>query len=68
VSIRLKRVYDKPARSDGHRVLVDRLWPRGIKKNQARIDQWLKDVAPSTGYRAQQGNGVEGLYRAALLN
>jgi len=51
VSIRLKRVYDKPAKSDGHRVLIDRLWPRGVKKNQARIDQWLKDIAPSTSLR-----------------
>jgi uncharacterized protein YeaO (DUF488 family) len=51
VSIRLKRVYDKPAKSDGHRVLVDRLWPRGVKKNQARIDQWLKDIAPSASLR-----------------
>ena len=51
MSIRLKRVYDKPAKSDGHRVLIDRLWPRGVKKNQARIDQWLKDIAPSTSLR-----------------
>ncbi|PYL63113.1 MAG: hypothetical protein DMF24_01305 [Verrucomicrobia bacterium] len=51
MSIRLKRLYDKPAKSDGRRVLVDRLWPRGVKKDQARIDQWLKDIAPSTSLR-----------------
>ena len=51
VSIRLKRVYDKPAKADGRRVLVDRIWPRGLKKNEARIDQWLKEIAPSTQLR-----------------
>jgi len=51
VSIRLKRVYDKPARVDGHRVLVDRLWPRGLTKREAQIDEWLKEVAPSTELR-----------------
>ena len=56
MSIRLKRVYDKPAKSDGHRVLIDRLWPRGVKKNQARIDQWLKDIAPSTKLRKRFGH------------
>lgn len=56
MSIRLKRVYDKPAKSDGYRVLVDRLWPRGVKKNQARIDQWLKDIAPSTKLRKWFGH------------
>jgi uncharacterized protein YeaO (DUF488 family) len=43
----LKRVYDPPAKSDGARVLVDRLWPRGIAKEKAKIDLWLKDIAPS---------------------
>ena len=51
MSIRLKRVYDKPAKADGRRVLVDRIWPRGLKKNEARIDQWLKEIAPSTALR-----------------
>jgi len=51
VSIRLKRVYDKPTKTDGRRVLVDRIWPRGLKKNEARIDQWLKEIAPSTALR-----------------
>jgi uncharacterized protein YeaO (DUF488 family) len=48
VSIRLKRVYDEPAKADGHRVLVDRLWPRGLTKREAQIDEWLKEIAPST--------------------
>jgi uncharacterized protein YeaO (DUF488 family) len=46
-TIALKRVYDAPEVSDGHRVLVDRLWPRGLSKADARIDLWLRDLAPS---------------------
>lgn len=49
--IRIKRVYDAPARSDGKRVLVDRMWPRGIRKADAALDEWLRDVASSTGLR-----------------
>jgi uncharacterized protein YeaO (DUF488 family) len=49
--IELKRAYDPPARSDGRRVLVDRVWPRGIAKDEIKIDAWLKDLAPSTGLR-----------------
>jgi len=51
VSVALKRVYDEPAASDGTRVLVERLWPRGLSKERAHIDLWLKDVAPSTELR-----------------
>lgn len=47
----IKRVYDKASVSDGKRVLVDRLWPRGVKKSTANIDIWLKDVAPSNELR-----------------
>lgn len=47
----VKRVYEKAVRSDGTRVLVDRLWPRGIKKEAAAIDAWLKGLAPSDGLR-----------------
>jgi uncharacterized protein YeaO (DUF488 family) len=47
--VEIKRAYDKPSLSDGQRVLVDRLWPRGIKKEKARIDHWLKNLAPSEG-------------------
>ncbi len=49
--VRLKRVYESPAPEDGRRILVDRLWPRGIKKDDARIGEWMKDVAPSTELR-----------------
>jgi uncharacterized protein YeaO (DUF488 family) len=49
--IELKRAYDPPARSDGRRVLVDRVWPRGIAKDELKIDAWLKDLAPSTKLR-----------------
>lgn len=49
--IYLKRAYDKPAKSDGQRILVDRLWPRGITKEKARIDLWLKDIAPGNELR-----------------
>ncbi len=47
----LKRVYEPPEAGDGTRILVDRLWPRGIAKDKARIDLWLKDIAPSHGLR-----------------
>ena len=49
--IQLKRVYDAPAREDGSRFLVERLWPRGIKKTSLQLDSWLKDVAPSSELR-----------------
>lgn len=49
----LKRVYDAPADDDGTRVLVDRLWPRGLTKDKARIDLWLKDIAPSDALRRE---------------
>ncbi len=49
--IALKRVYEKPLRADGTRVLVDRLWPRGLTKQEAAIDAWLKDLAPSNELR-----------------
>ena len=50
-AIRLKRVYDPPAPDDGTRVLVDRLWPRGIRREAAAIDRWDREVAPSTELR-----------------
>lgn len=49
--VRLKRVYDAPAPNDGYRILVDRLWPRGLSKPAARVDLWMKDAAPSTQLR-----------------
>ncbi|MFE7845788.1 DUF488 domain-containing protein [Microbacterium sp. NPDC057407] len=51
MALRLKRVYDDPAPGDGFRVLVDRLWPRGLTKYRAAVDLWAKDVAPSTQLR-----------------
>jgi uncharacterized protein YeaO (DUF488 family) len=49
--IKTKRVYEPPEASDGYRVLVDRLWPRGLTKDKARLDEWLKEIAPSTELR-----------------
>ena len=49
--VKLKRAYEPAARSDGHRVLVERLWPRGIRKQDLALDEWLKDIAPSTELR-----------------
>ena len=49
--VRIKRVYEEARKEDGYRVLVDRLWPRGMKKEDARIDLWMKDVAPSAALR-----------------
>ena len=49
--IRLKRAYEPTAREDGRRFLVERLWPRGVRKNALQLDAWLKDVAPSTELR-----------------
>ncbi len=46
--IRIKRAYEPPARGDGRRLLVERLWPRGMRKEALRLDAWVKDVAPST--------------------
>lgn len=56
LNISVKRVYEEPAKSDGYRVLVDRLWPRGIKKEDARLDAWLKEVAPSNELRKWYGH------------
>jgi uncharacterized protein YeaO (DUF488 family) len=51
MKIKIKRVYEKPDKEDGIRILVDRLWPRGLTKERAGIDLWLKDIAPSTELR-----------------
>jgi uncharacterized protein YeaO (DUF488 family) len=51
MSIRIKRVYEEPDTEDGKRILVDRLWPRGLTKEKAKVDLWLKEVAPSTELR-----------------
>ncbi len=49
--IRIKRIYDRPEPSDGMRVLIDRLWPRGLPRKQAQIDEWMKEIAPSAELR-----------------
>ena len=49
--IKIKRIYDQPAKEDGYRILIDRLWPRGMTKENAKIDLWLKEVAPSDDLR-----------------
>jgi uncharacterized protein YeaO (DUF488 family) len=54
--IRAKRVYDAPATGDGRRVLVDRLWPRGVSKERAQLDGWLREIAPSTELRRWFGH------------
>ena len=56
MAIHLKRVYDPPAPADGHRVLVDRVWPRGLTKEAACLDEWLEDLAPSSTLRAWFGH------------
>jgi uncharacterized protein YeaO (DUF488 family) len=57
--IKLKRIYDEPERSDGKRVLVDRLWPRGVSKEKAHIDEWLREIAPSNELRHWYGHKPE---------
>jgi len=54
--LQVKRIYDPPARSDGFRVLVDRIWPRGLSKDVAKLDAWIKDVAPSAELRKWFGH------------
>ena len=51
MKIQIKRVYEKPSQDDGFRMLVDRIWPRGLNKEKAQLDQWIKDIAPSTPLR-----------------
>jgi uncharacterized protein YeaO (DUF488 family) len=68
----IKRVYEPPATKDGLRILVDRLWPRGLKKSDAALDHWLKEVGPSTALRKWFGHdpdrwpGFRRRYRAEL--
>lgn len=59
MKIQIKRVYEKPDPKDGFRILVDRLWPRGLTKEKAAVDLWLKDVAPSTELRKWFGHDPE---------
>lgn len=59
MQLHLKRVYEPPAGKDGLRILVDRLWPRGLKKEKAAIDLWLKEIAPSAALRKWFGHDPE---------
>ena len=69
--IQTKRVYESPDKSDGFRILVDRLWPRGLTKEKAHVDLWLKEIAPSDALRkefhkTEDWRGFEKRYRAEL--
>jgi uncharacterized protein YeaO (DUF488 family) len=55
-NVKLKRAYEPPAATDGTRILIDRLWPRGISKKKAALDQWMKEIAPSTKLRKWFGH------------
>lgn len=74
MTISIKRVYEPPAETDGYRILVDRLWPRGLSKESARADLWLRDVAPSTELRkwfhheASKWEEFEARYRQELVH
>ncbi|MEU8799115.1 DUF488 family protein [Spirillospora sp. NPDC048819] len=59
MEVRLRRVYDPVSSDDGKRILVDRVWPRGLSKEKARLDEWEKDVAPSTELRKWYGHDVD---------
>lgn len=72
MSVTIKRVYDRPAPRDGIRVLVDRLWPRGLSKTQAKIDRWMKELAPSEelrrwfAHKSERWEGFQTKYRGEL--
>ena len=72
--IAIKRVYEKPVPGDGARILVDRLWPRGVSKERAKLDLWLKDIAPSTelrewfGHDPKKWSGFQRKYKIELAN
>jgi uncharacterized protein YeaO (DUF488 family) len=72
--IHLKRVYEPPSTDDGFRILVERLWPRGVSKSRAQVDLWLKDIAPSPELRTWYGHELakweefKRRYRAELQN
>lgn len=57
--IRIRRVYEKPSRGEGYRILIDRLWPRGMKKDELAFDAWEKDLAPSNDLRRSFGHEPE---------
>jgi len=57
--IQIKRVYEEPAKGDGYRILVDRLWPRGLTKERANVDLWMREIAPSDALRKWFGHQAE---------
>jgi uncharacterized protein YeaO (DUF488 family) len=73
MTLQLKRVYEKPAKEDGMRILVDRLWPRGLTKEKAAVDLWMKEIAPSTtlrkwfGHDPAKWNEFKKRYRKELI-
>jgi len=58
-NVRLKRAYEPPEKKDGARILVDRLWPRGVSKAEAKLDEWIKEIAPSAELRTWFGHDPE---------
>ena len=74
MNIKIKRVYEQPASDDGSRILVDRLWPRGLTKEKAHVDLWLKEIAPSTelriwfGHDPDKWNRFRGRYETEIRN
>ena len=66
MDVRLKRAYEAPAASDGYRVLVDRLWPRGVKRQDARLDEWARELAPSAELRRWFGHDPDRFERFRL--
>lgn len=74
MNIKIKRVYEQPEKDDGMRILVDRLWPRGLTKEKASVDLWLKDIAPSTELRKWFGHDPDkwkrfrGRYQTEIRN
>jgi uncharacterized protein YeaO (DUF488 family) len=58
-AIRIRRAYEAPGADDGERVLIDRIWPRGLSKEKAAIDRWMKELSPSTGLRKWYGHDPE---------
>src|SRR6478609_6307069 len=70
--LKLKRVYETPRKDDGARILVDRLWPRGLTKEKAKVDLWLKEIAPSTelrkwfGHDPKKWRGFRGRYQTEI--
>jgi uncharacterized protein YeaO (DUF488 family) len=59
MDVRVKRAYESPASSDGYRVLIDRLWPRGVRREGARLDEWARELAPSAELRRWFGHDPE---------